>query len=202
VDTTEILGLPIDSLPPEAQAALTRLLAEIDHLRQDLAIKGNHEAWLERLADRHGLLPILNRRALMRELTRAIHSAIRSGAPSAFLMVALDGLQGIRMECGLAAADAATEHAIKRIGRSLFETDVFGSLGWGGFGILLAGASAADGARRAHELTRAIEAEPFVWEGRSRILAPRSGVAEIGDGDDAARVIGRADQALRDGIGP
>src|SRR5688572_25037099 len=67
-DSTEFLGLSEAELTPAVQAAIHTLLAEIDSLRAETARLKARLAEVEGLADRDSLTPLLNRRALLREL--------------------------------------------------------------------------------------------------------------------------------------
>jgi PleD family two-component response regulator len=62
-DVTGALGIPEAELTPRVREVITGLTSEIGHLRTRLES-------LETVADQDSLLPILNRRAFVREMAR------------------------------------------------------------------------------------------------------------------------------------
>ena len=71
-DTTSIMGIPAEELSPRVQQAVTTLMAEVDQLKRDLENSKKRLRETEDMADQDPLLPMLNRRAFVRELDRVI----------------------------------------------------------------------------------------------------------------------------------
>src|SRR5205823_7674897 len=77
-----IPGISADAMSPELREGVARLAAERDHLRDELAKARGRIASLERLADEDTLIPVANRRAFVRQLTRTIAFSHRYGVPA------------------------------------------------------------------------------------------------------------------------
>jgi diguanylate cyclase (GGDEF)-like protein len=196
-DITEIAGVSDDHLDPSARAALIRLLGEIERLRLELAVKGNHEIWLERLADGDGLLPVLNRRAFVREMTRTLHRVRRSRTPAALVLVDIAGLDRIRLEHGLFGADAALAHVAAALAAEADPGDPVGLAGGTTLGAIVIGVDAAEGrARVATWLERAMQA-PVAVGNRQLALSCMTGAADLAAEGDAHSIIAAADAVLR-----
>ncbi len=70
VDPLTIAGIGEAELTPKLHQAITGLLAEVSQLQRDLGAARARIGYLERLADEDPLIPVANRRAFVRELTR------------------------------------------------------------------------------------------------------------------------------------
>ena len=66
-DSVSIVGIPETELTPKVQAAIQKLMSEVERLRTSLNMAHERVAYLERLADEDTLIPIYNRRAFVRE---------------------------------------------------------------------------------------------------------------------------------------
>src|SRR4051812_24677795 len=65
-----VLGIPEAEFTPKGRAAVKGLMAEVDALRTDLPGAKPRLDELKKAPDQEGMLPLLNRRAFVRELTR------------------------------------------------------------------------------------------------------------------------------------
>jgi predicted signal transduction protein with EAL and GGDEF domain len=99
-DSTSFLGLTEADLTPQVQAAMGVLLSEIDDLRAEIGRLKARLAEAEGLADRDALTPVLNRRALLRELGRIQTFVQRYGAAASLVYFDLDGLKGVNDRYG------------------------------------------------------------------------------------------------------
>src|SRR5581483_432225 len=116
-DPVLLSGVPEAELTPRVRQALMSLLAEIDQLRRDLGDARSRIEFLERLADEDPLIPVANRRAFLREVTRMIGFTQRYGAPASIIYIDVNHLKSINDSYGHAAGDAA----LMQIGRTLVE---------------------------------------------------------------------------------
>ena len=131
-EAVTLLGLPEEDLTPNVRAALCRLVEEVAALRQELGGTQSRLAELERLANEDALAPISNRRAFLRDLTRAIGYVERYGAACTLLYFDLDGLKAINDTFGHAAGDAALIHVAEVLLAQTRSSDVVGRLGGDG----------------------------------------------------------------------
>ena len=65
-------GVAEDDLTPNIRGAIVGLIAEVASLREELDQSRNRLEYLTALADQDSALQLLNRRAFVRELTRAL----------------------------------------------------------------------------------------------------------------------------------
>ncbi len=165
------------------------LKAEIDRLNRRVAE-------LELLADRDPLTPLLNRRAFMRELSRAQAFQARYGGEWAVAFLDLDGLKTINDSFGHAAGDAALQAVAQTLIDHVRETDVVGRIGGDEFAVLLAQAPPAAARAKAADLVERIAAEPLVFEGKSIPLSASVGVQALEPGVAPAELIAAADAAM------
>jgi len=82
-DTASVMGIPEAELTPHVRAAITMLMEEVARLRDELRLTKRRISDLEELADTDALLPVINRRAFVRELSRMMSYAERYGTPLA-----------------------------------------------------------------------------------------------------------------------
>ena len=99
-DTVEILGIPEAELTPKVRDALMSLMSDVAALRREVAEARDHMAHLERMADQDVMLPVANRRAFVRELSRAIAATERYGAKAAVVYFDINGFKHINDTLG------------------------------------------------------------------------------------------------------
>ncbi|HEX7969048.1 MAG TPA: hypothetical protein VF502_12585, partial [Stellaceae bacterium] len=78
-DSLTLAGIADVELTPRLRQAITDLLGEMEQLRRELGEARARIGYLERLADEDPLVPVANRRAFIRELTRMMSFAQRYG---------------------------------------------------------------------------------------------------------------------------
>ena len=81
------------------------------------------------LADEDSLLPVINRRAFVRELSRAMSFAQRYTQPSSLAFFDVNNMKTINDELGHAAGDAALMHVAEMLLEHVRHSDVVGRLG-------------------------------------------------------------------------
>ncbi|MEM1191964.1 MAG: GGDEF domain-containing protein [Pseudomonadota bacterium] len=159
-DTVAIAGIPASELTPHVQAALQKLMAEITSLRQSVAQLKDQVKAAETQADQDPLLPVLNRRAFMRDLDRALAFARRYGTRATVAFIDVDGLKGINDHHGHAAGDAVLSHMVTTISDNIRSGDSFGRLGGDEFGLLLVQTDEALAAKKMESLSRCVSQSP------------------------------------------
>ncbi|MCB2102644.1 MAG: diguanylate cyclase [Rhodobacterales bacterium] len=195
-DVAFILGVPNDELTPKVSQALMTIMTEFDRQRHELEHLRDHAAYLERQADRHDLLPVYNRRALMREMARIIAHAEKTGMASTLLWLRIDDLEQVRARRGREAA-AGVGSQVAEMGKAgLRGADVIGSMGGGDLGIVLALADAAGGEAKAHEVTERIAQRTFAVKGHELRVQPVAGLYELRPGDTPEEALDAAEHDL------
>jgi diguanylate cyclase (GGDEF)-like protein len=191
-------GVKRSRVPAEARAALDTLLAESNFLLQENAELLDKLAAAQALADRDPLVPVYNRRALLRELQRVVSYIERYRTQAAVLFLDMDGFKRINDEYGHAAGDAALAHVARLLLSQTRDSDIVGRVGGDEFAVVLANASAEEARRKAQGLATLIAETPCIYEGVRHPLAASIGIhAFTGEGLEAAEsLIARADEAM------
>ncbi|MEO8114267.1 MAG: GGDEF domain-containing protein, partial [Phenylobacterium sp.] len=140
--------------------------------------------------------PLLNRRALLRELSRVRTFARRYGSPASLVYFDLDGLKAVNDRFGHAAGDAALKAVAERLAANVRESDMVGRIGGDEFAVILVQADQAVAETKAAALAQAIESEPLVFGEWSAPLHISWGVREITSDADPEVLVAEADQAM------
>ena len=196
VDSAEFLGVPEAEMTPAVTAAVQNLLGEIDDLRGEVGRLKGRLAEVEDLADRDALTPLLNRRALLRELGRIRTFAQRYGSPASLVYFDLDDLKGVNDRLGHAAGDAALKAVAERLLAHVRESDIVGRMGGDEFAVILVQADRATAEAKAAALARALEAEPVKFGDWSAPLHISWGVREITQDAEPEALVADADAAM------
>src|SRR6478752_9822450 len=154
VDSTAFLGLSATDMTPAVQAAIQTLMTEIDDLRGEVGRLKARLTETEGLADRDALTPLLNRRALIRELGRIRTFSQRYGAAASLVYFDMDDLKGVNDRFGHAAGDAAIKAVADRLLANVRESDIVGRMGGDEFAVILAQAERATAESKAAQLVR------------------------------------------------
>lgn len=195
-DITEVLGIPHRELTPAVQQAIGSLMAELEHERHDIDLAQERVAHLEGLSDRHSYMPVLNRRALYREITKAIDRAVRTGLTSVFAMIHLRNLEAVRRRFGRRATDALLVFAADQLNDAVRATDTVGSVSDGDFGVILALAYEEGAADKARDMVEAINRHRVAWRGKPLPLDATFVLAPIEAGTTAEGIVDAADRSL------
>jgi diguanylate cyclase (GGDEF)-like protein len=195
-EIVSLSGIPEPELTPRVTQAILALMGEVQQLRRQLDDAKSRISYLERLADEDALMPIANRRAFVRELSRAMAFAQRYGTPSSVVYFDLNGLKRINDEHGHAAGDAALQHVARILVDSVRNTDVVGRLGGDEFGVLLMQSDEETARKKAESLAAAIVLRPLLWQAGEIALSAAFGVHAITPEENAAEAIDAADRAM------
>ncbi len=196
VDSTSFLGLTEVEMTPAVTAAVQTLLTEIDDLRGEVGRLKAKLSETEGLADRDALTPLLNRRALVRELGRIRTFAQRYGSPASVVYFDMDDLKGVNDRFGHAAGDAAIRAVADRLLANVRDSDIVGRMGGDEFAVILVQADHATAESKAAQLARAIEAEPLQFGDWSAPLHVSWGVREISMDAEPETLVADADAAM------
>jgi diguanylate cyclase (GGDEF)-like protein len=196
LDVATIMGIPEAELTPKVRAAMGKLMAEVHSLREDLNQARKRIDYLERLADRDALAPVLNRRAFVRELTRAMAFTERYGAPGSVLYFDVNGMKQINDSQGHAAGDAVLKRMAEILLSGVRASDVVGRLGGDEFGVILSQAGTDAAAAKAAVLAQAVSANPIDWADKPLPIAASYGVYSFAGGEAADDALNAADRAM------
>jgi diguanylate cyclase (GGDEF)-like protein len=189
-------AIPEAELTPRVRAMMASLNGEVEMLRRDLQTARVRLEEAERAADQDQLLPVLNRRAFLRELTRHIGLAARYGTPASLVYFDLDGFKRINDTYGHACGDAVLSHFAEVLHANVRDSDVVGRLGGDEFGVILAHASEAHAKYKAGVLMDALTSQPAQWNGERLAVGFSFGTFALGAGECAESSIARADEAM------
>jgi diguanylate cyclase (GGDEF)-like protein len=194
--TTSILGIPEAEFTPSVRDAIMGLMQEVDALRRELEHTRARLDTAERNADQDHLLPLLNRRAFVREVTRAIGMASRYGTPASLVYFDLDGFKQINDAHGHAAGDAVLLHFAETLMAQVRDSDVVGRIGGDEFGVILSHASQVLAHKKAASLAETLTNTPAQWQSRAIPVSFSYGTFELKPGESADHAIARADEAM------
>jgi len=173
-----------------------QLLEEIVHLRAHVARLEATIEELDRLAHRDPLVPLANRRGMLRELETMIARYERHETPAAMLFVDLNGLKILNDSFGHMGGDAALVNVAEKLLEGTRTTDCVARLGGDEFCVLLEHADEKSALETAERLVDAIAGEDLMFEGSPMPLSVAIGVTLIEKGDTPATVLARADKAM------
>ena len=173
-----------------------QLLEQIAQLKSDVARLEEQVCKLDRLAHLDTLVPVFNRRGMLRELEIMIARHERHDTPAAVLFVDLDGLKTLNDCFGHAGGDAALIHVAEQLRAGVRATDCVARLGGDEFCVLLDHADEAAAVETARRLVNSIAADEFLFDGMPMPLSVAIGLTLVESGDSAPTILARADQAM------
>ena len=191
-----ILGIPENEFTPRVRDAIMGLMGEVDSLRRELSQTRVRLDEVEKAADQDQLLPLLNRRAFVRELTRYIAFSGRYNTPASLIYFDMNHLKKINDAHGHAAGDAALRHFAEPLLSHVRDSDCVGRLGGDEFGVLLTHADQEQALKKADTLAAALRATPTVWNDVEIPVSFSYGAFELKPGDNADLAMARADEAM------
>jgi len=194
--TANVLGIPEDEFTPKVRDAIMGLMNEVENLRRELGQTRARLDEVEKTADQDAMLPLLNRRAFVRELTRYIAFTGRYNTPASLIYFDLNHLKKTNDTYGHAAGDAVLSHFADVLQAHVRDSDCVGRLGGDEFGVLLSHANQEQALKKAATLAAAIEASPTNWNGDRIPISFAYGAFELKSGDNPDTAMARADQAM------
>lgn len=199
-DVASLLGMPLGAIPLPVQDKVAELVDEVEHLRAELNQAQHHVHWLEELSDHHPLLPVLHRRAFLRELSRVVEQSERAGLSGTLVLLHVGGVELLRSVHGLEAGDAALTHLANRLKAELRQTDLLGYLDSGDFALALTLAEDEPAEDKARKLAASLSSQPFEWQGQSFHFTLLAGQAHFRPGDTAQSLLLAADKSRRGNV--
>jgi diguanylate cyclase (GGDEF)-like protein len=191
-----VLGIPDAEFTPRVRDAIMGLMTEVDSLRRELTQTRARLDEVEKTADQDGMLPLLNRRAFVRELTRYIAFTGRYNTPASLIYFDLNHLKRTNDTHGHAAGDAVLAHFASVLLGHVRDSDCVGRLGGDEFGVLLSHANQEQALKKADTLAEALKSSPTIWDGQTIPVSFAYGAFELKSGDSPDLAMARADQAM------
>lgn len=194
--SASVLGIPEAEFTPRVRDAIMGLMGEVDNLRRELNQTRAKLDEVEKAADQDVMLPLLNRRAFVRELTRYIAVTGRYNTPASLIYFDLNHLKKTNDTHGHAAGDAVLSHFADVLLKHVRDTDCVGRLGGDEFGVLLSHASHEHALRKADALAEKLKSSPTKWQGQDIFVSFAYGAFQLQSGDNPDTAMARADEAM------
>lgn len=191
-----VLGIPEAEFTPRVREAIMALMQEVDTLRRELEHTKQRLDEAEKNADQDQLLPMLNRRAFVRELSRTIALSARYGTPASLVYFDLDDFKQINDTYGHAAGDMVLRHFAETLMSHVRDSDIVGRLGGDEFCVILSHAGPVQAHKKASALAQTLAETPPAWDGKSIAIGFSYGTFELLPGESADSAIARADEAM------
>jgi len=195
-DSASIMGIPEAELTPRVRDALMELMGEVDSLRREVSGLRDRLRESEQLADRDPLIPVLNRRAFVRELSRVIAYGRRYGDPAGLVYFDIDNFKQVNDAHGHAAGDAALHHLAKLVLGHVRETDIVGRLGGDELGLILVRTDEVAAQSKASSLSDLVARQPLRYGGSEIRLSISVGAVAFTGDDGPDDALARADRAM------
>jgi diguanylate cyclase (GGDEF)-like protein len=189
-------GVEEGALTPKLRRTLLSLMAEAEELRHQLTEARARIASLEKLVDEDPLMPVCNRRAFVRELTRMMAFAGRYGVPGSLVYFDVNNMKQINDAHGHAAGDATLMQVARVLVESVRATDVVGRLGGDELGVLLVQTDKALAEHKAAELAALVEKRSISWHGQNLSISVAFGTYAFLGGENANAVLDAADREM------
>jgi diguanylate cyclase (GGDEF)-like protein len=194
--SASVLGIPEAEFTPRVRDAIMTLMHEVDRLRREVEQARAKLEDLARTADQDTLLPILNRRAFVREITRFTSFAERYETTSTVIYIDLDDFKAVNDAHGHAAGDAVLQHVADLILGQIRDSDVLARLGGDEFGVILSHVTSEQAQRKGASLAKALQDQPPNIGGQPVPLSFSFGVYELRAGETPDGIMQKADRAM------
>jgi diguanylate cyclase (GGDEF)-like protein len=191
-----VFGVPEHHLTPEVRTAFSVLIAEIDSLRLDVDQLKLSLAAAEASADHDGLVPVYNRRAFMREVSKVLSLVKRHEIEASLIYFDLNNFKELNDAHGHAAGDAVLRGVGEVLIRQTRETDIVGRIGGDEFAVVLTHLGPTAAKTKAEALAAAVCTERFLYDGETHAISAAYGISHFYAGDNAERVLARADEEM------
>jgi diguanylate cyclase (GGDEF)-like protein len=195
-DAVSFMGIPEAELTPKVRDALMSLMAEVERLRREMEQIRKRLGDSEELADLDPLLPVLNRRAFVRELNRVVAYGRRYKESAGLVYFDIDNFKQVNDVHGHAAGDAALSHIAEIIAANIRESDIVGRLGGDEFGVILARTDEPSANAKAKALMLLMSMHPLLIGGEEIKLSISAGAIAITGDDEPLDALARADKAM------
>ena len=195
-DSASVMGIPEAELTPKIRMTIMTLMEEVARLREELNGSRGRIEHFERLADQDSLVPVYNRRAFLRELTRAISMTERYGAPSTVIYFDVNNMKQINDSHGHPAGDAALRHVAETLIEQVRDSDIVGRLGGDEFGVILYQIDADVAQDKSIQLAQEIAKNPVPFNDHELAISVTFGAYTFNGVEDPGQALTEADKAM------
>lgn len=195
-DTTSIMGIPEAEFTPKVRDAILTLMAEVDNLRKELDDAKKRLDAEKQIADQDPLLPIYNRRAFVRELTKIQATIERYHGKASLAYIDLNNFKTINDNYGHQTGDHVLYEFSKRLVESVRETDVVGRLGGDEFGLILSNTKPEASSVLINRLSAGLRTRPIIWDNQPLDVSFSCGIVTIDPGEDVQGIMAMADNEM------
>jgi diguanylate cyclase (GGDEF)-like protein len=194
-------GLPWDEPEPgrgEANALLARLSREVAALRAALDVSRHKIAQLEVEAAQDPVSGLLNQRAFLREIGKAVEFHGRYRADASVVLLSAEGMTGVAERHGHRVVQRVLRTMGDRLRATIRSCDVAARIEPYQFGVLLWNTSGADCVKRLDMMRAALGGMDRLLEGRVAAVQIRAAATPITADDSADQIFQRAEARLAD----
>lgn len=195
-DTATVMGIPEEEMTPKVRDAIMTLMQEVEFLRRDLSDAKNRLDKMEKLADQDPLIPVANRRAFVREVSRMISFAERYEVSSSVIYIDVNNMKTVNDEQGHNAGDAVLMHVGMTLQKNVRDLDTVGRLGGDEFGVILAQSNDDQAHERAEALVAKVIDSPAVYDGQEIAVDVAYGTYTFGGNMKASEALAEADKIM------
>lgn len=184
-DVSFIMGIPNDEVTPAVGDALLTIMIEFDRQRHELEHAREYISYLEEHGDLHPYLPVLNRRALIRELARIAAHARRSETDVSLVILHPRNWTEMRRRLGRQTLELQMATVVEALREQLRETDIIGGLGGDDLGVIMPLADVGSAGAKIAQVVGDPTSLEFAW-----------GVGGLAGGGDALAIARAADRDM------
>ncbi|MBL6927560.1 MAG: diguanylate cyclase [Rhodospirillales bacterium] len=196
LDVANIMGIPTEELTPHVREALTIIISEFDRVRHAAERDSERAEHFKELSEKDCVLPVLNRRAFARELSRIIIRSAQTETTSSVAVIHFLGVENIRLVHGREIADKTLEQVARTLADALRTTDIVAHIGGSDFAVILTLTDRNDGLQTMKEVRDAMRTRLISRDGTTGFDLVW-GLVDFDSRADADQLLVAADDDLR-----
>lgn len=181
------------NLTSEQLRLIAGLMSERFHHLETIRALNDEVDRLKGIADYDVLLPVFNRRAFLRELSRHLSFCQRHATPACLIFIDLDNFKALNDRLGHSTGDDALARLVRILKTHTRESDLIGRLGGDEFAVLLIGAEKEHALKKAGLFRADVQALDFA---DTLPLDLSCGVVCWTDNESPEHLIERGDEAM------
>lgn len=193
---SSVLQSTSDIIDDPFKLADEALRRENERLNNELSLLRMKLIELEQMADMDPLVPLNNRRAFMRELSRAQTVRMRYKIPSAIIYFDLDQFKSVNDRYGHNAGDRVLKCFADVLQANIRDCDIAARIGGDEFTVLLFKSDTDQAMTKAVTITQAARETCEAFEGLQINLTVSWGVADCVPNLDPEEILAKADKQM------